>query len=687
MKQRKPSTIQPKATARPQPLSAAAQENMAKLRTALIMHQQGLLDQAEVIYKEILQSQPQHFDALQLLAMAAAQRKNSAAALELFDQALKINPHHASLLNNRGNTLRDLKRYAEALENIERALKIKPDHIEALCNRGLILQDLQRPQEALASYERALKVKPDYAIAHFNRGNALQNLERYEAALESYDHALAIQPNDAEAHCNRGVTLLSLKRPQEALESYDHALSIRPDYAEAFNYRGNALQDLKRYQEALQSYDRALAIQPDYAEALYNRSSALRRLKRFEEALQSCDLALKIKPDYAESYNNRGNALQDLKRHEEALESYNHALKLKPDYAEAFYNRSSTLQDLNLHQDALESYACALKLKPNYAEARWNESLCRLLLGDYAQGWPGYEWRWKVEPGINEAKRFTQPLWLGKENIENKTIFVHWEQGLGDTIQFCRYAKQVAALGAKVILEVQAPLIPLLRNWGNEMTILEAGESPPDFDYQCPLLSLPLAFQTHLGNITSSSYLQSDRQKVEEWKTKLGESGKKKIGLVWSGSTAHKDDYDRSILLEQFKTLVDDQADYYGLQKELRPADKIVLEHTQEIKFLGNELNDFSDTAAVIDLMDLVITVDTSVAHLAGAMGKEVWVLLLFNPDWRWLLNRDDSPWYHSAKLFRQPAIGDWASVLTQVKAEVKAQVKAGLIKKIHGPT
>lgn len=473
MKQRRPPIQSRRPAGIIRPLSSVQQENAALLKTALAMHQQGELDQAEVIYEEILRAQPQHFDALQLLAMIAAQRKNSVIALELFDQALKINPRHASLLNNRGNALRDLKRYAEALENYERALKIKPDHVEAHCNRGSLLQEFRRYEEALQSYARALKIKPDYAEAH------------------------------------------------------------------------------------------------------------------------------------------------------------------------------------------------------------WDESLCRLRLGEFALGWQKYEWRRKTPLGKKALRDFTQPLWLGKEDLNHKTILLHAEQGLGDTIQFCRYAAQLSKLGATVLLDVPPSLKTLLRSVEGVAMIVTPGEPLPDFDYHCPLLSLPLALQVDLGTITGSSYLHSDRQKLEAWKSRLTLRDKKKVGLVWGGSTVHLNDHNRSIALEAVQSLVDDHADFYCLQKELTPADRAALEHIQNIEFVGDDLHDFSDTAALVDLMDLVITVDTSVAHLAGALGKEVWILLPFNPDWRWLLDRDDSPWYHSAKLFRQPGIGDWSSVLTQVKAELMKKLMA----------
>ena len=446
------------------------------------------------------------------------------------------------------------------------------------------------------------------------------------------------------------------------------ALRINPDFANAYNHRGVALQDLKRFDEALKSYDRALTIAPVHVVALNNRGAVLQDMKRFDESLESYDRALSITPDYAEALYNRGNALRELNRHDDALDSYERALKIKPDYAEALNNRGNALVDLKRLDEALESYGHAHKIKPDYAEAHLNEGLCRLSSGDFAPGWLEYEWRWKNEPLTGQLRNFKQPLWLGSEELENKTILLHGEQGYGDTIQFCRYARQVAARGAKVILEVQPALKNLLQGLEGAATVVGKGEHLPDFDCHCPLLSMPLAFKADLSNITNATYLKSDGQKVAAWRSRLNKNGKKIIGLVWSGKPQHKNDRNRSIPLREFKGLINDQADYYCLQKELRAADKAVLEQAR-IKYLGDELTDFSDTAALVELMDLVITVDTSVAHLAGAMGKQVWVLLPFNPDWRWLQDRSVSPWYHSARLFRQPCIGDWTSVLLEVKA------------------
>uniref|UniRef100_UPI003457B40F tetratricopeptide repeat protein n=1 Tax=Polaromonas sp. 39-63-25 TaxID=1970420 RepID=UPI003457B40F len=584
------------------PPAMTAQALAAQLAQAVALHQQGQLDQAEALYKEILRVQPQHFDALQLLATMAVQRKDPVTAMALFDQALKISPDHPSALNNRGNALRDLNRPEEALASYEHALRLQPDYAEALANRGAALRDLERYAEALESYDRALRIKPDYALALSNRGNALR----------------------------------ALKRPLEALASYDRALGVRPDDAQVLSNRGNALQDLKRPEEALQSFDHALKIRPDFAEAL----------------------------------SNRGKALWDLRRPAEALASYERALQIKPDFVGAWSNRGGVLRDLMRHAEAMECFERALQLEPGNAEAHWNEALCRLILGDFAGGWVKYEWRWKKEPGLSAARNFSQPLWLGKESLAGKTILLHSEQGLGDTLQFCRYARQVAALGATVVLEVQPALKTLLQDLEGVSLVLGRGERLPDVDCHCPLLSLPLAFKVDLGNISGEPYLHSDPDKRQAWQERLGPGRNKRIGLVWSGSTGHQNDHNRSLALADMRGLLSERAEWYCLQKELRPADQATLANTPGLTFLGDSFQDFSDTAAVVALMDLVITVDTSVAHLAGAMGKEVWLLLAYSPDWRW------SPWYGSARLFRQSAPGDWAGVLTQVQAALTLRLR-----------
>jgi tetratricopeptide (TPR) repeat protein len=604
------------------------------LQQAVQLHQQGRLDRAERHYKGILAAQPNHFDAKHLLGVLRYQQGRNQEALDHISAALKLNPNSAAALSNFGLVLEKLGRPADALASYDKALALKPDYAEALNNRGIALVDLKRPADALASYDKALALKPDYVDALCNRGIALRELKRPADALASYDKALALKPDHAEALCECGKALRELKRPVDALASYDEALALKPDYVEALCNRGNALVDLKRPADALASYDKALALKPDYVDALCNRGNALRDLNRPADALASYDKALALKPDYVEALGNRGNALVDLKRPADALASYDKAVALKPDCADAY----------------------------------WNQSLCLLLMGHFEQGWRQYEWRWKRDEWI--ARSYPQPLWLGEEDIAGKRLFIHCEQGLGDTIQFCRYAKLMEARGAKVIMSVQQPLCGLLKQISATIRIIGQNETPTDFDYHCPLLSLPLALGTTLETIPAEpQYLRSDEGLRTAWSARLPPKTKPRIGVVWSGSTVHKDN--RSIVLEQFLPILSTDADWICLQKDIREKDVAVLRQDGRIAFFGDDQRDFSDAAALLDLMDLVVTIDTSVAHLAGAMGKPVWILLPHNPDWRWLLDRHDSPWYPTARLFRQQQFGNWAQVIDQVKSEL----------------
>jgi len=552
------------------------------------------------------------------------------------------------------------------------ALEVKANSFEALYLSGIIAAQTGRTEEAARLLSKAVMANPRIADAHYNWGVALGELKRPAEALERYGRAIALKPDHADAYYNRGVALDELDRPAEALESYDRVIALKPDYAEAHNNRGLALGRLQRYAEALASYERAIALKPDYARAHNNRGVALGELERPTEALASYHRAIALKPDYAEAYNNRGIALCELSRPAEALESYERGIAIRPDYAEAFYNRGNALRDLHRHGDAIDSYERALALKPDYASAHWNLADCRLLLGDFALGWQEYEWRWKLEQRDNRRRDFQQPLWLGGKTLEGRTILLHSELGLGDTLLFCRYAKEVAALGATVVLEVQPPLLPLLADLEGIAQAVPRGAPLPAFDYHCPLMSLPLAFKTDSGNVPANiPYIRSDAARAAAWQAKLGEKRKPRVGVVWSGSKALRNDR-RSMALADMLPLVRDWAEWVSLQKEVRESEAALLTSRADLRHVGGELEDFADTAALVDLMDVVVTVDTSVTHVAGAMGKPVWILLPFNPhDWRWMLDREDSPWYPTARLFRQPANGDWASVIRRVDEEL----------------
>ena len=547
--------------------------------------------------------------------------------------------------------------------------------LQAKLNQGMALHRQGKLADAERCYGEVLQRQPDHFDALHLLGVIARQTRRTERGVELIKRAIGLNPKVAAAHSNLGNALMDLKRPAEALASYDRAIALKSDYAAAHNNRGNALKDLNRPAEALASYDRTIALKPDFAAAHYNRGSALKDLKRPEEALASYDRAIALKPDVAEAHNSRGNTLRDLKRPAEALASYDSAITLKPDFAGVHSNRGSVLRDLKRPAEALASYDRAIALKPDYAEAHWNQSLCLLLMGYFEQGLRQYEWRKKLNEPMG-VRSHPQPVWLGEENIAGKTLFIYWEQGFGDTIQFCRYAKLVEARGAKVIMSVQQPLCGLLKQISPTIQILKPNEEPRDFDYHCPLLSLPLSLGTTLETIPAEQqYLKTDEERRSIWSARLPPKTKPRIGVVWSGSRTHKNDHYRSMELQQFLAIFSPDAEWICLQKEIREKDFAILRQVGRIAFFSDDLRDFSDTAALLDLMDLVITIDTSVAHLAGAMGKPVWILLPYNADWRWLLDRNDSPWYPSARLFRQQQIGNWATVTDQVKNELRSEI------------
>lgn len=547
--------------------------------------------------------------------------------------------------------------------------------VEARFSEAVALHRAGRLAEAVASYAEVIGLQPDHAAAGYNRGLALQVLGRLEEAVENYRHAIGHAPGNAMAHNNLGNTLLDLKRADDALASFDRAIALRPGEARYRVNRGLALDALNRQAEALASFDAAIGLQPDFAEAHFNRANALQKLMRVDEALASYDRAIAIHPAYAEAYCNRGNALQKLNRMEAAVASFEQAVRFQPDNVTGHVNRGNALQKLMRLDEARASYERAVAVEPGNAEAQWNLSLCRLLMGDFARGWPGYEWRWNSSVLNKRRRDFAEPLWLGQESLAGRTILLHAEQGLGDTLQFCRYVPLVRDRGARVILEVPAALAPLLRQLDGVAQLVVSGATLPSFDFHCPLPSLPLAFGTELATIPASDfYLAADPDKVATWRQRLGAGSGLDIGLVWRGSATHANDHNRSLTLDALLPLLPRQCRYVSLQKEVGAAERQLLQ-SHGIAHFGEELADFADTAALCASMDLVISVDTSVAHLAGALGRPVWIMLPFSPDWRWLLDRDDSPWYPGARLFRQHATGDWSTVFAQVRDALLARL------------
>jgi hypothetical protein len=407
--------------------------------------------------------------------------------------------------------------------------------------------------------------------------------------------------------------------------------------------------------------------------ALHLVAAIAARTGEWEECIRLASRALEVQPNHAEVLANRGTALRMLNRFDEALGDYERALAASPRSLDALNNRGVTLAALNRHAEAIESYSRVLRLKPDYHRARFNRALSRLVLGNFEQGWADHEARWHGSDVSIPMRTLSQPRWTGREDLQGRTILLHSEQGLGDGIHFSRYARQVRERGARVVLEAYPPLKSLLAQLPYVDQVVSLGSPLPAFDYHVPLVSLPLAFGTRLATIPLQvPALEAPREHLEKWRARVGAAPGLRVGLAWSGSTTLRNDHNRSIALARFDGIREAPATFFAMQKEIRNADRAALEGARPVRHFEDELVDFRDTAALLALMDVVITVDTSIAHLAGAMGKPVWILLPFSPDWRWLLDRDDSPWYPSARLFRQLHSGDWDTVLERVAAELR---------------
>lgn len=495
------------------------------------------------------------------------------------------------------------------------------------------------------------------------------NLKR---ASELCSAILRVNPTHFAALKMLGELSLSAGRQAAAADYLSQALSVRPNAPNVLFMLGLALMYQGKNNKALACFERAVRIKPDFTSALNNRGVILLGQLRVGDALQSFDSALAINPDMLDALNNRGRALHELQRYDEALACYERALKIKPDFSDALTNLGRTLHNLNRLDEAMAANKQALALNPDDSVAHTNLGLINLTLGDFEAGWRQYEWRWSNPTWTTRPRKFDKPAWLGADDIQGKTVFLYAEQGFGDTLQFCRYAPLVEALGATAILEVQPALKPLLAGLAHR--VIAAGEPIPPHDFTCPLLSLPLAFGTLVDTIPSTvPYITASDELRRLWSERLGPRSRPRVGIVFSGRPSHQNDMNRSVALKDLDPLIKCNAQFTVLQNALRPHDAATLTEHPDILHFCDQINSFADTAAMVSLMDLVISVDTSAAHLAAAMGRPAWILIPSVSDWRWMTGRDDSPWYPSARLFRQPAIGQWEGVIRDIACELRA--------------
>jgi tetratricopeptide (TPR) repeat protein len=648
------------------------------LARARELHQQGQLEQANALYGQILAVDPDNAEAHYRRANVLKDQGALQAAVASYDRAIALKPDYAYAFCNRAVVLGHLQRLPEAVTSYERAIAIDPTDPIAHGNLGMLLNAMGAKDAALASFERAIACNAGFRAAHFGRAALLQERQQWAAALASYDAALALEANDPAAHYNRGIVLKQLERWPEALAGYERAIALNAGFVRAHVGRAEVLERLQRLPEALVGYENALRADPNDAAALNGRGVLLHKMGRLEAARASYEQALAVSPDDALVHYNYGTVLAELYDPRGALVSHERALALNPEFADAYVNRAVALEALGSVPEAIASLRQGIALKPYLPEGYFNLALMLLKGGDLPAGFAAYEWRWQAKSGpiYREKREFREPLWLGKEDIAGRTILLYGEQGLGDSLLFCRYCEQVAGLGAKVILEVPRPLVALCRTLKGVAQVVAYGGSLPPFDVQCPLMSLALVFQTTLATIPAAApYVHSDRVKVAAWQGRLGPQTKPRIGLTWSGNQTAGTNRLRHFPLASLVPYLPENAQYYCLQTDITAADRDTLGQTPIIQQFDGALRDFTDTAALCECMDMVISVDTSVAHMSGALGKKTWVLLTFNADWRWLLDRDDNPWYPSMRLFRQKSQGDWAGVFARVVAELRAQL------------
>jgi tetratricopeptide (TPR) repeat protein len=559
------------------------------------------------------------------------------------------------------------------------AVPSKPFNIAQTLQEAVSLHQQGRLRDAEKLYTRALKAAPDNFDALHLLGLIKAQSGQMGEAYRLISAALKINPNAPDALINIANVLHALKRDTEALECLDKALAARPGDLEALLYRANALSALNRPQEALACFDAALARDPGRGDARLNRGSVLATMGRHAQALGDFDAVLAQTPNHIEALYNRGTALLELGRPIEALAAFDRALSLAPTHMRAWNNRGRVLQTLNWHDDAVASFEKAIALDKDYSDAHSNLALSLLTLGGLRRGFAEYEWRWK-RAGMSDARRgYRGRLWLGEFPLGQRTILLSAEQGLGDTIQFVRYAPLLARAGAKVALEVQPELTTLLVGVEGVSSCHARGETLPTYDVYCPLGSLPLALKTESSTIPADvPYLRADDARIAKWRPAIAALPGKRVALAWAGHARHPNDRNRSIDLKLLQPLFGiEGVSFVSIQRDLRDDDAALLARHANITHIGAGLADMADTAAVAALADLIIAVDTSVVHLAGAMGRDAWVLLPYSPDWRWTLTGTHSPWYPRTRLFRQPAPGDWPSVIAATRDALLRIAKA----------
>jgi Tfp pilus assembly protein PilF len=641
----------------------------------------GQLNGARARFQRIRRLRPQEPKRCDDLAIAPQPQGPLDEARTSDEQTLRLERDDFDAHNNLGIVLARQCRLDEAAAHFQQAIGLKPDYPDAHNNLGNILEKQSKLDQAVASYERALLLKPDYPEAHYNLGIVRARQDKLDEAAASYRQAIGYKPDYADAHNNLGTVLASQGKLDEAVVSYQRALQLNPSSAGVHNNLGLSLARQNKLDEAVASYQQAIRLEPDDPESYNNLGIALAKQDKLDQAAARFQQAISLRPSFADAHNNLGSILEKQDKFDLAVASYQQAIRCKRDYPEAHNNLGIARWKQGRLDEAVTSYEQALDYRPDYPEAHWNRALAWLTMGHLERGWPGYEWRWKCKE-FGALPPFQAPLWDGSP-LDGRTIVVHAEQGLGDTLQFIRYLPLVQQRGGRVILLCQPALTRLVARCRGIERLLAHGDPVPKFDVHVPLLSLPRLLGTTLESVPAGvPYLDAEPQLVESWRARLGSYRGFKIGIAWQGNPNFRQDRVRSIPLAQFAPLARVPGVHLlSLQKGAGREQLSAPEGHFPVTDLGSQLDEttgaFVETAAVMKNLDLVITSDTAIAHLAGALAVPVWVALHDVPDWRWLMDRADCPWYPTMRLFRQTRHGQWEDVFDRIAGALEERLAA----------
>lgn len=646
-----------------------------RLRQGHALQMQGKLAEAAALYREVLDKEPRNAPALNLMGTLALQSGQIEPGIDMLRQALTIMPGFAPAHDNLGKGLEQLGKLEDAAASFGRVIALAPHFGEGYAHRARVLEKLGRPDAALKDLDKALSLKGDPELA-LNRGAVLLQLKRHEEALTAFDKSIAMGLTHPVGRFNRGVALMALNRPQEALAAYDDAIARQPEYADAYCNRGFALEALGRPEDALASHEEALAINPDLRDGYLNRGALLIKLGRTQEAAAAYDAMLSRWPDYAPGYNNRGSAMKSLGAPDKALADFRRAASLAPGDVSILYNLGSTQQGLGRFDEAMQTYDGALAIEPMHQLVNFSKSTLLLQLGRFAEGWALYQSRESsfIPSGLDVEKRWRDP----RQDIAGKTVALFDDQGMGDAIQFSRFLAEVEARGAHPVLMMRPPMLRLMQGLDPAVP-LSPLDTVPAHDLHAPLASLPFLLGIGDAIPAAAPYLSAEDARIAKWKKKIGAKGFR-IGICWQGKTQGRNDPERSFPLAALAPLAAlPGVRLISLQKGDGEEQIAELPAAMTVEELSTDFDAgadaFIDSAAVMQSLDLVVTCDTAIAHLAGALGRPVWTALKQVPEWRWQIDRRDSPWYATMSLFRQPRRGDWESVFMDMADRLKTEI------------